>query len=659
MITAINKIFIYLGVSLIVLNILLLIYVKRDVFLEKYDVSYWKDRYEHSQYQLPISKRIIGDDGLYAYAGYRLVKGDNPFSINVDKPPVGKYLLGLSIVIFHNPLFYSLSLSIGILLSVYLISRYLFDDQLTAVFTTLVLSLDSLFLNNATSANLDVAYVFFLLMNILLLLIAQNNQKYKNILIVICGLFLGLFTETKPPILFPLIFMLDTIYILRLFDKKIIPVFILGIITGMLFPYVNYFHLGNNLIDYLKIHKYMYSIYSQSKLPIHHDALWRVIFTGKFPAIDSGKLSPVSEWSINWPFSLILFFLSLKRLFFNRSEKNFILKGMVIFITAAILFYSFIPSYPRYLSVVIPFIYILAIYYAKNFPKKYIYAVTVIIILYSFVNAFRFLSPNPNNLIQNFYYNYENFYFQDIYEQNLAKSHLPALNRNDFRNRIDSIYRQADIKKIILKPETIDFNQSEGTGKINFTVEYKNQLFGKFSQNKTVFLLKENGVWKIQFDWNIFLDSYLPQYSVSIADKNQEELPLIDSQGNIYLPTDQLYKISVDPEKISTSSEQEMLSYLSKISGKSVLQIQNTYLENVPSGQYASLFILKESSSSNKIEQGAINNNIRNNLSLYHGIKIEQLNIQLGDIILTDKEGNVISKTTVVGDMRNNYWYID
>ncbi|MCL5435098.1 MAG: hypothetical protein M1405_01790, partial [Patescibacteria group bacterium] len=40
-------------------------YFNRNYFSEKYDVSYWKDRFEHSQWQLPLSNRIIGDDGLF------------------------------------------------------------------------------------------------------------------------------------------------------------------------------------------------------------------------------------------------------------------------------------------------------------------------------------------------------------------------------------------------------------------------------------------------------------------------------------------------------------------------------------------------------------------------------------------------------------------
>src|SRR3989344_7148489 len=73
------------------------IYFNKNAFIEKYDTAYWKDRYEHSQWQLPLSERIIGDDGLYAYAGYKLVHGLDPTIISAEVPPVGKYIFGFSI----------------------------------------------------------------------------------------------------------------------------------------------------------------------------------------------------------------------------------------------------------------------------------------------------------------------------------------------------------------------------------------------------------------------------------------------------------------------------------------------------------------------------------------------------------------------------------
>ena len=70
-----------------------IVYLKQSDLSKEYDVSYWKDRFEHSQWQLPLSKRIIGDDGLYAYAGYKLISGSDPAVISPEVPPVGNISL--------------------------------------------------------------------------------------------------------------------------------------------------------------------------------------------------------------------------------------------------------------------------------------------------------------------------------------------------------------------------------------------------------------------------------------------------------------------------------------------------------------------------------------------------------------------------------------
>src|SRR3989344_3460516 len=76
-------------------------------FQKPFDFKYFSDLYSKSQYVLG-EKSIggIGDDGLYAFSGYYYFfqKGDVS-AVNFEHPPLGKYLIGLSIFLFHNELF--------------------------------------------------------------------------------------------------------------------------------------------------------------------------------------------------------------------------------------------------------------------------------------------------------------------------------------------------------------------------------------------------------------------------------------------------------------------------------------------------------------------------------------------------------------------------
>jgi hypothetical protein len=80
--------------SLLVIHILILLFANRATLTSKYDAVYWKDRYEHSQWRLPLSPRTLGDNGLYAYEGYQLTGGEDPTKYNAEIPPLGKYAIG-------------------------------------------------------------------------------------------------------------------------------------------------------------------------------------------------------------------------------------------------------------------------------------------------------------------------------------------------------------------------------------------------------------------------------------------------------------------------------------------------------------------------------------------------------------------------------------
>lgn len=88
--------------GLLVFYLGLIIWTNYALFTSRFDQEYWKDRYEHSQWKLPLSTRTLGDDGLFLYEGYRLARGDDPTNYNSEVPPLGKYLIGASIATLGN-----------------------------------------------------------------------------------------------------------------------------------------------------------------------------------------------------------------------------------------------------------------------------------------------------------------------------------------------------------------------------------------------------------------------------------------------------------------------------------------------------------------------------------------------------------------------------
>ena len=107
----------------------LVIFTNRALFFSSYDADYWRDKFEHSQWSLPLSVRTIGDDGLYLYEGYRLIQGGDPTLLNAEVPPFGKYLIGASTLVFGNGYAYGfITTSLLILAFTY----FLLDSFMTA-----------------------------------------------------------------------------------------------------------------------------------------------------------------------------------------------------------------------------------------------------------------------------------------------------------------------------------------------------------------------------------------------------------------------------------------------------------------------------------------------------------------------------------------------
>ena len=84
------------------------LYSLRQIFYYRYEPAYYENWFYTSQWNIPGSTRGIADGELYKFVGYRLTQGENPFNINFEVPPLGKYLYGLAETSIGNPYWVSL-----------------------------------------------------------------------------------------------------------------------------------------------------------------------------------------------------------------------------------------------------------------------------------------------------------------------------------------------------------------------------------------------------------------------------------------------------------------------------------------------------------------------------------------------------------------------
>lgn len=567
-----------------------IIYFQRSLFTEKYDAEYWKDRYEHSQYQLPLSQRIIGDEGLFAYSGYRLINGDNPFSINVDKPPVAKYLFGLSILLFQNPLYVVMLFGFATLVVFYFIARHFLKNNSSAFFATTILFLDPLFFSQFWVTALDLIQLFFLLLNILLLINIKNVRGWNVAIILESGLSLGFFAEVKPPIIFPVIFVLETAFLLHKGLKKEYLFFLIGLFLGIILPYLKFIFLGNGIIEILKIHKFMASIYLQSQLEAHVGAVWQALLIGKFPNIVTGALINVSEWWILWPILTLSGIVMAIFSFFTKTIP-ILHKGFAIFLLVSLFVFTFIPSYPRYLVLVLPFLYLFSISFSQKFLNKGRPILYLMLLSFGVINSFFFLLPKAETSLNGFYYNLSHLYMHDVYEESVVNQDDLGLTRDQFRNIAHKAFEGGKVKAIEVKELSKNVPMFVENGDLKIGVTYKTQDLGSFYEEKIIKLVNKDGKWKIRWDWNIIFDDFLPNYEMKTQTILGKRGSIIGSAGNRLAWDDSSNLVLFNPSMMDNSREEGMLRLIERYGYKGDISIRNAYLENILSGVHVPLIV--------------------------------------------------------------------
>jgi predicted membrane-bound dolichyl-phosphate-mannose-protein mannosyltransferase len=299
------KIFLIFGL----LYIGLIIYFNRSLYLSKFDQVYWKDKYEHSQWKLPMSNRILGDDGLYLYEGYRLIHGEDPTLLNAEVPPICKYLIGLSIIIFGNGYIYGFIVTFTALILFYFLSIYLFKNKLIGLLTTLALLTDSIITNQFDLTMLDSFQLLCLISTFLFTYLFLNSQKTqkKTILLVLTGISFGLFSGSKAPIFSPLL-SLVILYLLYKSKDRLSNLSILAIsaFLAYLLPYINYFLMGHNFRQWLGVQKWILSFYKNSFIHPNYGSAISTLTVGKYQNLFTRIWDSSDQFSLVWPIITVI-----------------------------------------------------------------------------------------------------------------------------------------------------------------------------------------------------------------------------------------------------------------------------------------------------------------------------------------------------------------
>jgi hypothetical protein len=318
--------------------------------------------------------RKISDTELYSYAGYKYIHGQDPTLLNAEAPPLGKYIIGLSIVLFNNPVVLSIFFAVLSLPFIFLITKEISGSLLAASIAVLLTSVHSLFIDQMISApQLDIFQLFFFVVFVYMFLLTE--KKKNNVLFIFAGAILGLFFSIKLSIVS--FFLMNTSLLLYFILKKenikttLQKLLLLNSMGGIVFllTYSEYFLQHGTLKGFLSVQKWIFYYYSNSSIDLLKllGSYIPLILANKWKFWSNGySIISYDHWSVVWPIIYVLGIASVIQILKSLKKYDYRVKFPLSFFIVYSSVLCVITIFPRYLLLLfVPLHILIAVCFAK------------------------------------------------------------------------------------------------------------------------------------------------------------------------------------------------------------------------------------------------------------------------------------------------------
>ncbi len=489
--------FIFLG--LLIAYIGLVLYANRALYVTPFDQSYWKDKYEHSQWKLPLSPRTIGDDGLYLYEGYRLITGGDPTLLNAEVPPLGKYLIGMTIRLTNNAYVYGLWVNIALITLTFFLAKTLLKRTEYALIAALLTATDPLITNQYALTMMDGIQTATLTLFVYLLLSVTPKSGRIPLRVVAAGIALGLFSETKAPLLSPILATVGFWY-LWVTTRRIsaIALFSVSAAAGYLIPYTPYFLQGHSFIEWLKVQKWIIAFYRSGNLTATWGSAIVTLFSGRYQNLFTRAWHTASEWTPAWGAMAISILLSLRSKQWHKPAWITVLGTVTLIIGT----YAVIPFWTRYLTVILPLLYIAGVHAITRVPSRIALLLVSLLLLVNATLSWHILFPPPTGFVQQMEYNLEHALFSDIYRETSTRFRA-ATDAASFRTRGLTLLSDGEIEHIEITLSKDPQYYKRRVTRIPMKITYSTMRLGSFTLETALPVVLEDNRWRLEWDWSI------------------------------------------------------------------------------------------------------------------------------------------------------------
>lgn len=335
-----------------------------------FENNYWlkyeslKKLYYNSQYVRKENPGIIPDHILESFAGGIFLKGLNPILIVHDQPPLGRYLISLSIALFNNTTTIPIFLLAISLVGVYLVAAQTLHNKFIALIPVAIFANEPLFIDKFNYLPLlEPIQLPFIVFSVYFFMKGNTDKRNSLIWLFFSVVMIGFVISIRYFVLGGAL--LVSFFSYLLFSKSARQRFFAFCLFQpvalliLLLSYFRTFQSGYDLIKVLGIQKYIFT-YHQSAFILPFSFWDLLLFNRWHTWWDDRKIVTDPQWIITWPIALIGAAMLAGQAILKKMQLS---KAEVVLLLWCVLYsLSLSTGYTstRYFLPLIPFLYILA-----------------------------------------------------------------------------------------------------------------------------------------------------------------------------------------------------------------------------------------------------------------------------------------------------------
>lgn len=344
---------------------LLLIAKNQDQFFKRdYHVRYaaLKKLYYSSQYVVKKNPAIIPDEAIEAFAAGVFLKGLDPILIVHDHPPLGKYILALSIILFDNESAIIIFLFAATLLGLYLVGYEVTKNKVYSLLPLVLLTNEPLMITRLVyTPNPETVQLPFTIFAIYFFIqMVKGKDVYRWA--ILTSLSLGCVISIRFFILGSVLLLSQLAFLILKKRFHMLFQFMLTLPLALVVLFLSYTRtvmLSGNIIKPFSTQKYILAYHSSKFTQMF--TVWDLLMFNRWHTWWGTKsITSDPNWLITWPISAVLSMVLmvggiLRRIKINDPEWILLLWVLCYGITLSTGYSSV-----RYFLPWIPFFYILA-----------------------------------------------------------------------------------------------------------------------------------------------------------------------------------------------------------------------------------------------------------------------------------------------------------